>query len=88
MGTKASPYTYNNMGQAYRELSMVDSAFVYFNKAVELKKDFGQAYYERGKAWLKINSPERACEDWSNSSKYGYGDSSQIMINKYCNGTR
>lgn len=84
MGDKPSPIVFNNLGQAYRELNKLDSAFIYFNQAVALDKNFAQAYFERGKAYLKINNLNNACTDWIKSKSLGYTDTTG-MANKYCN---
>jgi len=83
MGKRPSPIVFDNLGQAYRELNKLDSAFIYFNKAVELDKNFAQAYFERGKAYLKNNDLNNACSDWMQSRVLGYTDSTG-MENKYC----
>jgi len=83
MKTKVSPIVLNNMGHAYRELNKMDSAFNYFNKAINMNKKFAEAYYERGKAFQKTNDMLKACNDWKNSLQYGYKDA-QEMLDKYC----
>ena len=84
MGQNPSPIVFDNLGQAYRELNKLDSAFIYFNEAVGLDHNFAQAYFERGKAYLKINNLDNACKDWKQSRILGYVDTTR-MENKYCN---
>ena len=83
MKSKPSPFTYNNLARAYSELNQFDTAFKYFNKAIELNNTFAEAYFERGRAKQKNNDPEGACKDWSEAKKLGYTDSTN-MTDKYC----
>ncbi len=84
MGKKPSPIVYNNLGQAYRELNKLDSAFYFFNKAIDIDSHFSQAYFERGKVFLKNNENDKACIDWRKSVSLGFRDTTG-MENKYCN---
>ena len=78
-----SAITYNNMGQAYRELNQLDSALKYFNKAIDINKNFAQGYFERGRAKQKNNDLNGACEDWKKASGLGYVDSTNLS-KRYC----
>ncbi len=78
-----SPITYNNLGQAYRELNQPDSAFKYFDKAIEINKNFKEAYFERGRSKQKQNNIAGACKDWQQAASLGYADSTR-MLEKYC----
>ncbi len=84
MGERPSPIVFNNLGQAYRELNKLDTALVCFNRAIDLDNHFAQAYFERGKAYLKFNQIENACMDWHQSDSLGYKDTTG-MGKKYCN---
>lgn len=83
MSKTPSAITYNNLGQAYRELNQPDSAMKYFNKALSINKNFPEGYYERGKAKQKINDLPGACEDLHKAADLGYKDSLNL-VNKYC----
>ena len=71
------------MGQAYRELNQLDSALKYFNKAIDINKNFAQGYFERGRAKQKNNDLNGACEDWKKASGLGYVDSTNLS-KRYC----
>jgi tetratricopeptide (TPR) repeat protein len=83
MNQKPSYITYNNIGYAYRELNQLDSAFVYFNKAIAMNNNFAEGYFERGKANQKNNNVTNACNDWNKANSLGYKDSTNLL-NKYC----
>jgi len=83
MHDKPNPIIFNNLGRAYRELNQPDSAFKYFNKAIEMNNSFAEAYFERGKAYQKNNNLDGACKDWKQAAILGYKDSTG-MIDKYC----
>ena len=76
--------TYNNLGQAFRDMKNYDSAFFYFNKAISLNTSFKEGYFERGKAKHQNNDATGACQDWKRAEELGYIDSTD-MIKKYCN---
>ncbi len=83
MNNKPVAVVYNNLGHAFRELNKFDSAFFYFDKAIELKNNFAEAYFERGIARQKANDQTGACIDWKQAAAYGYKDSLQL-ISKFC----
>lgn len=79
MKDKPSYIVYNNLGRAYRDLNQTDSAFANFNKAIKMKSDFPEAFFERGIAKQKMNDLNGACEDWRNAANFGYKDSLQLL---------
>ncbi len=83
MRKSPSPYSFNNIGYAYREMGQMDSAFLYFDKAIAAKAKFPEAYFERGKAKQRLNDHEGACADWGQALKQGYKDTAMI-IERYC----
>jgi tetratricopeptide (TPR) repeat protein len=78
-----NPFVFDNLGQAYRESNNLFEAFKNFDKAIELDKNFAQAYYERGKAWQKSNDMTNACIDWKHALDLRYAQSKE-MVEKYC----
>ena len=87
MGKSPSAITFNNLGQAYRELNQLDSAMKYFDKAISLNANFAQGYFERGRAKLKKMDNTGACNDLYKASELGYSDSTNL-INKHCTPTK
>jgi hypothetical protein len=78
-----TPALYNNFGQAYSQLNMPDSAFNYFNKAIQLDTNFSYGYFQRGNSKLKFADTTGACKDWNEAAKLGYIDTTG-MLHKYC----
>jgi tetratricopeptide (TPR) repeat protein len=83
MGDKVVANVYNELGYAYRELNQSDSAFYYFNKAITANNKFKEAYFERGKAYVKDNKIDSACIDFKQSLQLGYNDTTGI-VKQYC----
>jgi tetratricopeptide (TPR) repeat protein len=83
MGKSPSPYSFNNLGHAYRELNQLDSAFKYFDKAIAAKARFPEAFFERGKAKQQMNKQDDACADWNMALQQGYSDTART-IEHYC----
>jgi tetratricopeptide (TPR) repeat protein len=83
MKDKPNPYVYNNMGHAFSNINMMDSAFAYFKKAIDGDPNFAYAYFLRGVAKQKINNLNDACADWNTAISLGYKDTSGV-VNKYC----
>jgi len=87
MNGRFTPALCNNLGQAYCKLNEPDSAFKYFDKAIELDKNFAYGYYQRGIAKLKFKDTSAACADWEKASVLGYTDTTGMCI-KYCSNLR
>jgi Flp pilus assembly protein TadD len=47
-------------------------ALVDLNKAIELKKDFGEAYCDRGVIYWSLGKLNLACKDWKKSKELGW----------------
>jgi tetratricopeptide (TPR) repeat protein len=54
-----------NLGASYLDAGRPDEAIRCFNRAIELKPDFFDAYYNRGLAFAKINRPAEAVRDFN-----------------------
>ena len=80
---KNNPIIYNNIGFSYRELQITDSAFFYIDKAISIKPDFAQAYYERSKTNYAIKNISAACLDLKKSLALGFIDTI-ILEKKFC----
>ena len=83
MKEKTPTVVYNNLASAYREINQLDSAFIYFDKAIAGNPRFKEAYYERGKAYLKKKDNIAACNDWNMALAFGYAEA-QEMLDNYC----
>lgn len=72
-----------NLGLAYGKLNNLEEAIKQFEKAIELKPGYGEAYYDLGYAYHLMGEKETACENWELAIKYDYYGA-QTMINKFC----
>jgi len=66
---ESSPHPYSGRGLLYQEQKKYREAIEDFNKAIELKPDYGQAYYNRGNAYYDLGIYNKAIEDFSKSIK-------------------
>ena len=75
--TKAIKYDKNNFeAYYYRGCARVnamkyDEAIADFEKAIELKPDYADAYFNLGKTYFLIHDEDKACEYYKLADKYG-----------------
>ncbi|MFQ5736134.1 MAG: tetratricopeptide repeat protein [Thermodesulfobacteriota bacterium] len=55
---------YNNRGQAYEKLNLLDKALADFNRAVQVKPEYADAYYNRALINQKMGRFEAAIRDY------------------------
>jgi tetratricopeptide (TPR) repeat protein len=53
------------MGEAYLEMNLLSDAVSAFRNAIQLKPDFGKAYYNLGKSLLAMGNREGAVEQYN-----------------------
>jgi tetratricopeptide (TPR) repeat protein len=53
------------MGEAYMELGLTSDALEAFKRAIQLKPDFGKAYYNLGKSYLAVGNRNGALEQYN-----------------------
>ncbi|MGO8704843.1 MAG: tetratricopeptide repeat protein [Candidatus Brocadiia bacterium] len=63
----------NNLGYAYSETGHADTAFLYFDKAIELKTGYAEVYNNRGAAFVKIGRPAEAVRDFDKAIELNPG---------------
>jgi tetratricopeptide (TPR) repeat protein len=83
MDKKPSPIAFNNLGHAYAAISRYDSAFIYFNRAIEADHNFAAGFFERGKARLQSKDTGAACKDFQQARLLGYPDTLRLL-DKFC----
>lgn len=75
--TKAIKYDKSNFeAYYYRGCARVnamkyDEAIADFEKAIELKPDYADAYFNLGKTYFILNNEDKACENYKLAEKYG-----------------
>ena len=84
--TKAIKYDKSNYeAYYYRGCARVnamsyDEAIADFEKAVELKPDYADAYFNMGKTYFLMNNEDKACECYKLAEKYGRPNLEDYLI--------
>jgi tetratricopeptide (TPR) repeat protein len=47
------------------------TAIEYYTKAINLKDDYADAYYNRGQSWFYLGDRDRSCADWIAAEERG-----------------
>lgn len=63
--------TYYIRGLAHSKKGELDKAIENYTKAIELKPDYADAYYNRGGTWLRIGEREKAKSDLATARNLG-----------------
>ena len=66
----SSPNTHNNLGDVYGRNGDKLAALQEFQKAIELKPDYGDAYHNLANTYKELNEPDKAVENYQNALKY------------------
>lgn len=70
-------------GRALHQLGMPEDALKAYGNAIQLDKDFGQAYFNRGLLKIALNRNKQACEDLKLASVLDYPGAKESLA-KYC----
>lgn len=70
-------------GRALHQLGMPEDALKAYGNAIQLDKDFGQAYFNRGLLKIALERKKQACEDFKLAAVLEY-PGAQESFNKYC----
>jgi tetratricopeptide (TPR) repeat protein len=76
-------YAYFNLANISIESNDFNAALNYFNKAISLKSDFSEAYYNRGLTYIYLKQKNEGCSDISKAGELGVLKS-YAVIKKYC----
>ncbi len=79
---KLSPnmeFAYFNKGCALMDMKDFTGALSCFNRAIEIKGDFAEAYYNRGLAYLQLGNQGLAFADLSKAGELGILPSYSIL---------
>ncbi len=74
-----SPFPHFNKGNLYTEMQDMTSALSAYSKAIELKHDFGEAYYNRGYVYFKLGNKDAGSDDLSRAGQLGIAPSYNLM---------
>lgn len=70
-------------GRALHQLGMPEDALKAYGSAIQIDKEFGQAYYNRGLLKIALERTKQACEDFKLASALEYPGASEAF-QKYC----
>ena len=73
-GYKVSAEVYRTFGSVYYAVAKYDSAVYYYSKAIDIEPNSGEAYFQRGNAYSKLNKSFETENDWAESKKLGFRD--------------
>lgn len=66
----SSPNTHNNLGDVYGRRGDKLAALREFQKAIELKPNYGDAYHNLANTYLELSQPDKALENYQNALKF------------------
>lgn len=69
--------------RALHQLGMPEDALKAYGNAIQIDKEFGQAYYNRGLLKVALERTKQACEDFKLASSLEYPGASEAF-QKYC----
>lgn len=69
----SSPNTHNNLGDVYGRRGDKQGALREFQRAIELKPNYGDAYHNLANTYMELNQPDKALENYQNALKYNPG---------------
>lgn len=74
-----SPFPHFNKGNLFAEMQDMTSALSAYTKAIELKPDFGEAYYNRGYVYFKLGNKDAGSDDLSRAGQLGIVPSYNLL---------
>ncbi len=66
----SSPNTHNNLGDVYGRRGDKLAALREFQKAIEIKPNYGDAYHNLANTYMELGQPDKALENYQNALKY------------------
>ncbi|WP_077287443.1 tetratricopeptide repeat protein [Thermosipho sp. 1074] len=66
------PEAYNNLGNIYRKKGLIARAIEYYQKAIEIKPDFAECYFNLGCAYMEIDNYSMAIFSMEKAEKLGF----------------
>lgn len=80
----STPEVWFNKGNTLLTLKNHTAALESYSFAINLDKDFGEAYYNRGLTLIYLQDNQRGCTDMSKAGELGINKAYEV-IRKYCN---
>jgi tetratricopeptide (TPR) repeat protein len=59
------------IGTVHQNYKDYHTAIEYFTKAIQIKEDYADAFYNRGLCWFYLGDRNRSCDDWLAAEGYG-----------------
>ncbi len=59
------------IGTIHQNYKDYHTAIEYFTKAIQIKEDYADAFYNRGLSWFYLGDRNRSCTDWIAAEDYG-----------------
>lgn len=66
----SSPNTHNNLGDVYGRQGDKQAALREFQRAIELKPNYGDAYHNLANTYMELGQPDKALENYQNALKF------------------
>lgn len=66
----SSPNTHNNLGDVYGRQGNKLAALAEFQKAIELKPNYGDAYHNLANTYMELGQSDKALENYANAVKF------------------
>jgi tetratricopeptide (TPR) repeat protein len=70
---------YNNRGISYHYTRRYDGALQDFSKAIELDRDYANAYYNRGNLYRSMGNKELAVADYQKACDLGHENACRAL---------
>lgn len=70
-------------GRALHQLGLPEDALKAYGNAIQIDREFGQAYFNRGMLKVALDRTKQACEDFNLASSLEY-PGAQEALQKYC----
>lgn len=66
----SSPNTHNNLGDVYGRAGNKLAALAEFQRAIEIKPNYGDAYHNLANTYMELGQPDKALENYANAIKF------------------
>jgi tetratricopeptide (TPR) repeat protein len=78
------PYAYYNLANSYCKQLRYTEAFEYYNKAIEINPQLGEAYYNKGITMIYLGDNDNGCYYIGKSGELGIEEAYSVL-KRYCN---